>query len=147
MSFYPTRIAVSMIFGNDPSVNNNSSSLSGGVNLMGSMQDMNIIVETNHQVVAYISCELHLALLKLFVEVHLHLPNMAMGRITKEHSKKAFRYKNIELNGYKLLLIVSIFRMGIKAAQVIDFLIMHAHPLVRSKKNIIPGNFEEYMWK
>jgi len=132
MSFYPTRIAVSMIFGNDPSVNNNSSeslsssSSSFSSGLMGSMQDMNIIVETNHQVVAYISCELHLALLKLFVEVHLHLPNMAMGRITKEHSKKAFR-------------------MGIKAAQVIDFLIMHAHPLVRSKKNIIPDNVTDQL--
>jgi hypothetical protein len=32
-------------------------------------------------------------------------------------------------------------RMGIKAAQVIDFLIMHAHPLVRKKNHIIPGIF------
>ena len=29
--------------------------------------------------------------------------------------------------------------MGIKAAQVIDFLIMHAHPLVRDKKHVVPG--------
>ena len=32
-------------------------------------------------------------------------------------------------------------RMGIKAAQVIDFLIMHAHPLVKYKDNILPGKY------
>ena len=40
--FYPTRIAVSMIFGSD------STLISGGVS---GLQDMRIIVETNNQVV------------------------------------------------------------------------------------------------
>lgn len=36
-------------------------------------------------------------------------------------------------------------RMGIKAAQVIDFLIMHAHPLVKYKDNILPGKLVVYI--
>jgi hypothetical protein len=38
-------------------------------------------VETNMQVVAYCESDLHLAMLKLFVEVDVRMPNMAMGKV------------------------------------------------------------------
>lgn len=51
----------------------------------------------------------------MFVEVSVRLPNMAVGRITREKSKEAFR-------------------IGMKAAQIIDFLTLHAHPVMRQNK-------------
>ena len=82
---------------------------------------LRIIVETNMQVVAYLTSELHLALLKLFVEFSVQLPNVAIGKITREKAKEAFR-------------------IGIRVHQIIDFLCVHSHELISSSKPIIPTN-------
>ena len=80
-----------------------------------------MIVETNMQIVAYLTSDLHLALLKLFVEFSVQLPNVAIGTITRDKAKEAFR-------------------MGIKVGQIIDFLCSHCHHLVKDMKPIIPTN-------
>jgi len=82
---------------------------------------LEIIVETNMQVIAYLRSPLHLALLGLFVELSVHLPNVAIGTITRERAKAAFR-------------------MGVRVSQIVDFLCVHAHPLTRAAQPIIPTN-------
>ena len=82
---------------------------------------LEIIVETNMQVIAYLQSPLHLALLGLFVELTVQLPNVAMGCITRDRAKAAFR-------------------MGVRVSQIVDFLCVHAHPLTRSNQPIIPTN-------
>eukprot|EP01033_Poteriospumella_lacustris_P013144 gene13144-9412_t len=64
---------------------------------------------------AYVSTPLHVALLKIFVEVSVQLPNMVLGRLTRDKSKNAFR-------------------MGMKTSRIIDFLTTHAHPHVIHKR-------------
>ena len=88
---------------------------------VAALDELSIIVETNHQVVAYLTSELHLALLKLFVDFHVALPNMAIGRLTRAKAKEAFR-------------------IGIKAEQIVQFLCVHAHPLTASQQPVIPLN-------
>ncbi len=115
--FFPSRIAIDMIFGAQPSTAADHSD---------SAHRMTLIVETNNQVVAYVSSELHLALLKLFVDVSIRMPNMAIGRITREKSKQAFR-------------------AGINAAQIVDFLTIHAHSTVRNRRPVIPENVTDQL--
>jgi hypothetical protein len=78
-----------------------------------------VIVETNSQVVAYVSSDLHLAMLRLFVDITVRMPNMAMGRVTRERAKAAYR-------------------IGIRAEQIIDFLASHAHPIVSNRTDGLP---------
>lgn len=73
---------------------------------------------------AYLTSEIHLAMLQLFVDIYVRMPNMALGRITKEKVRQAFK-------------------MGIKASQIIDFLVLHAHPIVAQKSSIIPENITD----
>lgn len=68
--FFPSFVAVNMIFrqiGVGPRANSLVEELSS---------DLQIIVETNFQVCAYVQSELHLDMLKLFVEVSIRMPNM-----------------------------------------------------------------------
>ncbi|RYH27773.1 hypothetical protein EON65_13245 [archaeon] len=80
--------------------------------LVHTHKPLHIIVETNMQVIAYIHSDLQFSMVKLFVDVNMRLPNMAIGRITREKSREAFL-------------------AGITAAQVIDFLLLHAHPVMK----------------
>lgn len=138
--FYPSRVAINMIFGSSEALRMSpcgSNSSSGGVNAEGHGSSnggtqigsaggvgnipLQIIVETNNQVVAYLTSDIHLAMLQLFVELSVRMPNMALGRITKEKVRQAFK-------------------MGIRAAQVVDFLVLHAHPMVAGKAHVVPEN-------
>lgn len=85
------------------------------------LDELQIIVETNHQVVAYLTNELHLALLKLFVDFHVALPNMAIGRLTRTKAKEAYK-------------------IGIRAEQIVQFLCAHAHPRTAAQQPVIPLN-------
>jgi hypothetical protein len=84
------------------------------------------IVETNMQVVAYYKSELHLALLNLFVEFHVQMPDMAIGKITRDKVKDAYD-------------------MGIRVEQINDFLCVHAHDLVKNETEIIPPNVKDQL--
>ena len=153
--FYPTKAAINMLFKstrsdsentqkNENGENNaNSSSGSGsgisgidgpgsGPGSAGKVQSrvghhaLHIIVETNLQVIAYVTSDLHLAMLKLFVDLAIRMPNMAIGKITRERSKEAFR-------------------MGIRASQIIEFLLSHAHPRVLQRESIVPDNVSDQL--
>jgi len=146
--FYPTSVSIDMIFAlsQASTVDTRHSNPTGlekeGVAVFGSSKigggggggemeleadmlqpssDLRIIVETNLQVVAYLTSELHFALLKLFVDFSVSLPNMAIGKITRAKAKEAFQ-------------------SGITAEQIIDFLCVHAHPLVKAQRPIVPAN-------
>jgi transcription initiation factor TFIIH subunit 4 len=128
--FYPTPTAVNMLFGSrglasmtiysplSNSSSSSSSSSSTATSLSLSAADdgaLQVIVETNFQVVAYVSSDLHLALLQLFVLVTLRMPNMAFGRLHRDKVKDAFK-------------------AGITANQIVTFLEHHAHPVVRRQQ-------------
>lgn len=136
--FYPSRVAINMIFGASEALQGaipsssrsfnaqapNLDSSSAPAALTHTHQPFQIIVETNNQVTAYLTSEIHLAMLQLFVDIYVRMPNMALGRITKEKVRQAFK-------------------MGIKASQIIDFLVLHAHPIVMQKLPIIPENITD----
>jgi transcription initiation factor TFIIH subunit 4 len=92
---------------------------SGGSEVDSSLSNdqLLVIVETNLQVVAYVKNDLYFALLRLFVEVAVRLPNMVMGRLSRDKAKLAYR-------------------MGMKSSQIIDFLIVHAHPVMKARNNL-----------
>lgn len=125
--FYPSRVAISMIFGTSEALRTTNSGAGTTTDthvqqrIGGGHLPLQIIVETNNQVVAYLSSDIHLAMLQLFVELSVRMPNMAIGRITKEKVRSAFR-------------------MGIRAAQIVDFLVLHAHPMVANKAHVVPEN-------
>lgn len=140
--FYPTPEAINLVFGARTVASSSSSATStgGGTTATASSSSssvdqamdrvtaqaqpattstatrpLQIIVETNLQVTAYVSTPLHVALLKIFVDVSVQLPNMVIGRLTRDKSKNAFR-------------------MGMKTSRIIDFLTTHAHPHVMHKR-------------
>ena len=119
--FFPSRISVNMIFRNSDARAEMQQKEQRTTHQMKSVERLGVIVETNFQVTAYVSSELHLEMLKLFVEVTIRMPNMAYGSITRAKAKKAYY-------------------MGIKASQIVDFLIVHSHAVIRENENIIPAN-------
>ncbi|CAM9544564.1 unnamed protein product [Phaeothamnion confervicola] len=88
------------------------------------MGRMSILVETNYQVVAYTSSSLHLAMLSLFVELRVRMPNVVVGCVTRESVKKA---------------LVT----GISARQILGFLRWHAHPNALKRSPVIPENVSD----
>eukprot|EP00602_Paraphysomonas_sp_CaronLab_P000242 CAMPEP_0185032126 /NCGR_PEP_ID=MMETSP1103-20130426/20001_1 /TAXON_ID=36769 /ORGANISM="Paraphysomonas bandaiensis, Strain Caron Lab Isolate" /LENGTH=358 /DNA_ID=CAMNT_0027567903 /DNA_START=342 /DNA_END=1419 /DNA_ORIENTATION=+ len=123
--FYPTRIAISMVFRNAArGVAQGRTQIASG----GSITGLSVIVETNFQVVAYVTSDLHLAMLSLFVDTRgmIRMPNMALGIITRDSVKSALK-------------------MGISAKQIIGFLTLHAHPRVANKTQIVPENVADQL--
>jgi len=123
--FYPTRMAVDMIIYSDKQAmlvsNANSAAVLGSksqelaASMLKQTAKMTIIVETNNQVVAYVSNDLHFHMLQLFVDVDSRLPGMAIGKLTREKCRAAFN-------------------IGINAGQIIEFLLMHTHPIISKRK-------------
>jgi transcription initiation factor TFIIH subunit 4 len=90
------------------------------------VQDLKIIVQTNNQVIAYVTNDLHIAMLKMFIEVQIRMPNMILGRLTRARVKEAYD-------------------MDIDSKQIMDFLIVHAHPIVANKDPVIPSNISDQL--
>jgi transcription initiation factor TFIIH subunit 4 len=91
---------------------------------------LSIIVQTNFQLCAYTTSELHISMLALFCDVQTirRLPNVVFMIITRESVKSAFS-------------------LGVKAEQIIRFLEKHAHPKVRNGgDSSIPQNVEDQIW-
>lgn len=78
-----------------------------------------IIVESNYRLYAYTDSRLQIALIALFCEVHYRFPNIVIGLITRDSVRQALRG-------------------GISAQQIINYLLMHAHPTIRDSENPIP---------
>ncbi len=60
-------------------------------------------------------------MLSLFSEIHLHLPKVIIGTITRDS-------------------VVQALSTGIKARQILQFLECHAHPIVSTNCPIVPEN-------
>jgi transcription initiation factor TFIIH subunit 4 len=89
-----------------------------------------IIVQTNFQLCAYTTSELHVSMLALFCDVQTirRLPNVVFMIITRDSVKSAFS-------------------LGVKAEQILRFLEKHAHPKLRgSSGSSIPQNVEDQIW-
>jgi transcription initiation factor TFIIH subunit 4 len=88
---------------------------------LSTSKDLEIIVQTNCQVIAYSFSDLHIAMLQLFVDITMRFPNMVTGRISRDRIKDAYR-------------------MGMTADQIISFLSSHAHPKLAGRNPIVPDN-------
>ena len=139
--FYPTRIALQL-------VQESSSTSSTSSNTLWSLSTktlesalahptphdsshLAIIAQTNFQICAYTTSELHVSMLGLFCDVQTirRLPNVVFMIITRDSVKSAFG-------------------LGIQAEQILRFLEKHAHPKLRSSSggSPIPQNVEDQIW-
>ena len=125
--FYPSNIAVNMIFKSSISTDHallksaTGTASSHNKQIDDHSQSIMLIVETNFQVCAYFSSDLHLEMLKLFTDISIRLPGMAFGSITRGKVKTAYS-------------------MGIKASQIVDFLVTYASPVVKNHPPVVPTN-------
>ena len=95
--FYPTRLALNIASGEKKGI-------------MERHREGYIVVETNYRIYAYTSSDLQVALIGLFAEMLYRFPNLAVGVITRDSVRQAFRG-------------------GITRNQITRFLRMHAHPV------------------
>jgi transcription initiation factor TFIIH subunit 4 len=136
--FYPTAAAINMIFKkfSGQEVQHPAGETLNGAPLDGkdavsnigkdASSQLLIIVETTFQVTAYLTSQLHLEMLKLFVAVDIRFANMTIGRVTRGKVKRALS-------------------MGITAQHILDFLVVHAHPLVRDREHAVPSNVSDQL--
>jgi transcription initiation factor TFIIH subunit 4 len=137
--FYPTHVAAQLV--GRTSAETSSSSIWSLSNkaLESSLADPNpldsshlaIIVQTNFQLCAYTTSELHVSMLGLFCDVATirRLPNAVFLQITRDSVKSAFA-------------------LGIQARQILRFLEKHTHPHLRKPDNLepIPSNVVDQIW-
>ena len=108
MVFFPTPILSNLFLSSYVPANTISSSFSA-------LGDIQIIVETNGQVVASSSSQVQQKLVEIFLDVHLSLPSMVVGRLSRNKVQELFRY-------------------GISADQIISFLQSSSHTVVKTKR-------------
>jgi transcription initiation factor TFIIH subunit 4 len=132
--FFPCRIAIDMLFKNKSGPGGHDTASYSAADSTSiapaplNHRNISIIVETNFQVAAYLSNDLHLWMICLFIDARtmIRFPNMVIGSITRESAKESFS-------------------IGIKATQIIDFLETHAHPLAKARKKIVPENVSDQL--
>jgi transcription initiation factor TFIIH subunit 4 len=133
--FYPTRVALQLV--QETSSQNSMWSLSSKA-LNAALvhprphdsSHLAIIVQTNFQLCAYTTSELHVSMLGLFSEVTTirRLANVVFMVITRDSVKSAFA-------------------LGIQATQIVRFLEKHAHPKLRmSGTSPVPQNIRDQIW-
>lgn len=145
--FYPTRIAMQLVGGVEGSSSSSGKRSGGGGMWSWSSKALDsalahpypsdsshlaIIVQTNFQLCAYTTSELHVSMLGLFCEVQTirRLPNVVFMAITRDSIKGAFA-------------------LGIQAHQILRFLEKHTHPKLRTgTASPIPSNVVDqvYLW-
>lgn len=141
-AFYPTRVAVNLVASNEKAGSGGSGSSLLGQSVMAtrSLEDalaapvpsrshLAVIVQTNFQVVAYTRSKLHISTLGLFCDVQSYrrLPNVIFFHITRDSIRSAFR-------------------LGVTADQILRFLHVHAHPMLRSGgRPLVPANVKDQL--
>lgn len=144
--FYPTRIAMQIVGGEGGSSGGSGGGGGGGMWSWSSKaldsalahpkphdsSHLAIIVQTNFQLCAYTTSELHVSMLGLFCDVYTirRLPNVVFMAITRDSVKDAFK-------------------LGIQAQQILRFLEKHTHPKLRQgSTSPIPPNVVDqiYLW-
>lgn len=134
--FYPTRIATQL--GGSSSATTvfslSTKALDAALSAPNPMDSSHlaIIVQTNFQLCAYTTSELHVSMLGLFCDIGTirRLPNVVFMHITRDSVKSAFH-------------------LGIKARQILRFLEKHAHPRLRNpqdNQSPIPDNVIDQIW-
>ena len=142
--FYPTRVAMQLV--GEEGGSGGGSAGGGGMWSLSSKalesalstprpkdsSHLAIIVQTNFQLCAYTTSELHVSMLGLFCDVGTirRLPNVVFMSITRDSVKSAFA-------------------LGIQAQQILRFLEKHAHPKLRQgTASPLPGNVVDqiYLW-
>ena len=131
-AFYPTRVAVNLVASNEKGGSSQSDALLPNLAATRSLEEaMNapeptrshlaVIVQTNFQVVAYTRSKLHISTLGLFCDVQSfkRLPNVVFFHLTRDSIRSAFR-------------------LGVTADQILRFLQVHAHPMMRSGNQPMP---------
>jgi Transcription factor Tfb2/Transcription factor Tfb2 (p52) C-terminal domain len=140
--FYPTQVATQLIGKSSGSMSSSSAasvwSLSSKA-LEAALCDpsptesshLAIIVQTNFQICAYTTSELHVSMLGLFCDVSTirRLPNVVFLQMTRDSVKAAFA-------------------LGIQAQQILRFLEKHTHPQLRKPDCLepIPSNVVDQIW-
>lgn len=132
--FYPTRVALQLVQGSSQTSQLALWSLTTKALTEAlshprphDSSHLAIIVQTNFQLCAYTTSELHISMLGLFCDVNTirRLPNIVFMVITRDSIKYAFS-------------------LGIQAKQMLRFLEKHAHPKLRAfAKSPIPANVED----
>ena len=149
--FYPTRIAMELVGGDDGDGQASAAASMWSLSSKALNQalanpapqqssHLAIIVQTNFQLCAYTTSELHLSMLGLFCDVNTirRLPNVVFMTITRDSVKAAFH-------------------LGIQARQILRFLEKHAHPKVReamlqpgtslsASDSPVPANVCDQIW-
>jgi transcription initiation factor TFIIH subunit 4 len=149
--FFPTRMALQLLNSSSSSNNqddNNSNNSSWALSSKAldaalahptprDSSHLAIIVQTNFQVCAYTTSELHVSMLGLFCEVSSirRLPNVVFMSLSRESVKGALA-------------------LGIQTRQILRFLHQHAHPKLRVSSNSsnnnafasVPANVVDQIW-
>ena len=139
--FYPTRIAMQLVGTEGSSKGSGNGIWSWSSKALESAlahprphdsSHLAIIVQTNFQLCAYTTSELHVSMLGLFCDVQTirRLPNVVFMSISRDSIKGAFN-------------------LGIQAQQILRFLEKHVHPKLReSGTDPLPGNVVDqiYLW-
>mmetsp|Transcript_16915 Transcript_16915/g.39062 ORF Transcript_16915/g.39062 Transcript_16915/m.39062 type:complete len:547 (-) Transcript_16915:189-1829(-) len=110
--FYPTSVACHLI---DGFKSTESDPGAAGSNLSFNLSHFETIVQTNFQVVAYTTKELHLRMLGLFCQLKAILPNAVVATITRRS-------------------LMDALEDGIGADQILGFLTANAHPRALDRK-------------
>ncbi len=134
--FYPTRVAVQMVGHEEDDSSSALWTLSSKA-LEAALahpkphdsSHLGIIVQTNFQLCAYTTSELHVSMLGLFCDVQTirRLPNVVFMQITRVSIKTCFN-------------------LGVQARQILRFLEKHAHPKLRTTESAIPSNVVDQIW-
>lgn len=141
LAFYPTRVAVNLIASTEKATGGNAedgSTLGQSVAATRSLEEalkapvpsrshLAVIVQTNFQVVAYTRSRLHISTLGLFCDVQSYrrLPNVVFFHLSRDSIRGAFR-------------------LGVTADQILRFLHVHAHPMLRSDgRPLVPANVRD----
>ena len=78
-----------------------------------------IIIETNYRLYAYTNSPLVIAILDLFTKLGSRFPNLVTAKLTRNSIQRAIAN-------------------GITADQIIDYLRVHAHPIMRKNALVLP---------
>ncbi|KAL7542215.1 hypothetical protein ACHAXR_011772, partial [Thalassiosira sp. AJA248-18] len=138
MAFYPTRVAVNLVASNEKAGSRQTDVIGQSVAATRSLEEsldapvpsrthLAVIVQTNFQLVCYTRSKLHVSTLGLFCDVQSYrrLPNVIFFHITRDSIRSAFR-------------------LGVTSDQILRFLHVHAHPMLRSGgQPLVPANVRD----
>ena len=85
-TFYPTRLATSLVSGNEMEIHLRDQN---GANSSNNENKGYILAETNFRVYAYTSSQLEIAILSLFVDLNSRFANMIVGVINRDSIRSA----------------------------------------------------------